>query len=50
MLVVDPTCGSGTTGVSALGYGAYFGGYDLNGSFLELANHRMEQRLNELIE
>ncbi|MBT3447906.1 MAG: site-specific DNA-methyltransferase [Bacteroidetes Order II. Incertae sedis bacterium] len=50
MLVVDPTCGSGTTGVSALGFGAYFGGYDLNDSFLELANHRMEQRLNELME
>ena len=50
MLVVDPTCGSGTTGVSALGYGAYFFGYDLNDSFLELANHRMEQRLNELME
>ena len=48
MLVVDPTCGSGTTGVSALGFGAYFCGYDLNDSFLELANHRMEQRLNEL--
>ena len=50
MLVVDPTCGSGTTGVSALGFGACFCGYDLNDSFLELANHRMEQRLNELME
>ena len=50
MLVVDPTMGSGTTGVSALGFGAYFCGYDPNNSFCELANHRLEQRVHELME
>ena len=48
-LVCDPTCGSGTTGVSAIGFGCYFVGYDLNRSFLEIADERMKQRLGELI-
>ena len=50
MLVVDPTMSSGTTGVSALGFGAYFCGYDPNNLFCELANHRMEQRVHELMD
>lgn len=48
-LVCDPTCGSGTTGVSAIGFGCYFVGYDLNNSFLQLADHRMKERLDQLM-
>ena len=48
-LVVDPMCGSCSTGVSTLGFGCYFVGYDLNRSFLEIGEQRMNQRLDELM-
>lgn len=42
-LVLDPFCGSGTTGEVALKHGRDFVGIDLNEKYLELARQRLEQ-------
>ena len=39
--VLDPFCGSGTTGVVALRHGRSFIGIDLNPEYIELARHRI---------
>ena len=41
-IVLDPFCGSGTTGVAALTLGRKFVGIDLNKDHLELARRRIE--------
>jgi hypothetical protein len=40
-IVLDPFCGSGTTGVVALRHGRSFVGIDLNREYLELARRRI---------
>ena len=50
MLVVDPTAGSGTTGISAMGFGAYFCGYDLNAEFCKLAQRRLDAQYEEFLQ
>jgi len=40
--VLDPFCGSGTTGVAAISHGRAFTGIDNNLEFIELARKRME--------
>jgi len=48
-LVLDPFVGSGTTAVAALRAGRHFVGYDLDRSYIELAEKRLEtERLNLL--
>lgn len=43
--VLDPFCGSGTTGVAALSLGRNFVGIDLSETYLELAKERIEGRI-----
>ena len=43
-VVLDPFCGSGTTGVAALRSGRRFVGYDTDPTYIELARQRMAQR------
>ena len=40
--VLDPFCGSGSTGVACVSLGRNFLGIDLDQSFLELATKRIE--------
>jgi site-specific DNA-methyltransferase (adenine-specific) len=40
-LVLDPFCGSGTTGVAAVGKGRRFVGIDLDGNYLSVAQKRL---------
>lgn len=42
-VVLDPFCGSGTTGVVALRHGRNFIGIDLNPEYCEMARRRIEQ-------
>jgi len=42
-IVLDPFCGSGTTGVAALELGRRFIGIDLSADFLQLAEKRMSR-------
>ncbi len=41
-VVLDPFCGSGTTGVAAVGNGCRFVGMDLNPEYLELTRKRLD--------
>lgn len=41
-VVLDPFCGSGTTGVAAVGNGCRFVGMDLNPEYLELTRRRLD--------
>lgn len=41
-LILDPCCGSGTTGVSALRHGRRFHGIDLSAAYLDVARKRLE--------
>ena len=41
-LVLDPFCGSGTTGVAAVSKGRRFVGFDLDRSYLELTKKRLD--------
>jgi 16S rRNA G966 N2-methylase RsmD len=47
-LVLDPCCGSGTTGVAALSTGRHFAGCDIEAASIESASERLQQqeRLN----
>ena len=45
-LVLDPMCGSGTTGVAAVRHGRRFLGNDLNTVALEVAGKRLEDEIN----
>jgi DNA modification methylase len=47
-LVVDPFCGSGTTAVAALRSGRHFAGYDLDPSYVALAEERVEEERRRL--
>jgi len=42
-MVLDPFCGTGTTGIAALALGRRFTGIDLNPEFAELAAGRLRQ-------
>jgi DNA modification methylase len=46
-LVLDPFCGTGTTGLAALALGRRFTGIDLNPAFAELAADRLRQATND---
>jgi DNA modification methylase len=46
-MVVDPFCGTGTTGLAALALGRRFTGIDLNPAFAELAADRLRQVTND---
>jgi DNA modification methylase len=48
--VIDPFCGSGTTGFVALRHHRRFIGIDLNADYLELARRRIEQTQPMLFE
>ena len=41
--ILDPFCGSGTTGVVAMRYGRDFIGIELNPEYIELAKKRIEK-------
>jgi site-specific DNA-methyltransferase (adenine-specific) len=47
-LVLDPFAGSGTTAVAAVRSGRHFAGYDLDASYIELAEGRVEQERQRL--
>lgn len=42
-IVLDPFCGSGTTGVEALRFGRKFIGIDINKEYLQISQRRMEK-------
>jgi DNA modification methylase len=46
-LVLDPFCGTGTTGLAALALGRRFTGIDLNPAFAELAAERLRQAASQ---
>lgn len=41
--ILDPFCGSGTTGVVAVRYGRKFIGIDVNEEYLEMSKKRLEK-------
>ncbi len=41
-MVLDPFCGSGTTGVAAVSKGRRFVGIDMDPEYLELTKRRLE--------
>jgi site-specific DNA-methyltransferase (adenine-specific) len=43
--VLDPFCGSGTTGVASVSMGRNFVGIDLDETYLEIAKRRIEEKL-----
>ena len=47
-MVLDPFCGSGSTGEMALKLGRIFGGYELNHKFAELSCMRLNKVVDEL--
>ena len=47
-LVLDPFAGSGTTAVAAIRAGRHFVGYDLDATYIELAEGRVEQERRRL--
>lgn len=47
-IILDPFCGSGTTGVAALKHGRKFIGVDQDSSYLEIAKLRINQVLNKV--
>jgi site-specific DNA-methyltransferase (adenine-specific) len=47
-LVLDPFAGSGTTAVAALRAGRHFAGYDLDETYIELAEGRVEEERQRL--
>jgi site-specific DNA-methyltransferase (cytosine-N4-specific) len=46
-MVLDPFCGTGTTGLAALALGRRFTGIDLNPAFAELAAERLRQAASQ---
>lgn len=46
-VVLDPFCGSGTTGVEALRNGRKFIGIDVSEEYLEISRKRLEKVLND---
>jgi DNA modification methylase len=47
-VVLDPFCGSGTACLSALKDGRHYIGYDIEPSYVKLANQRITDHLNQL--
>lgn len=47
-VVLDPFCGSGSTCLSALKDGRHYIGYDIEPSYVKLANQRIKKHLNQL--
>lgn len=46
-IILDPFCGSGTTGVEALKYGCQFIGIDSNEEYIKIAQKRLENVRND---
>lgn len=46
-VVLDPFCGSGTTGVEALQFGRKFIGIDVSEEYLEISKRRLEKVAND---
>ena len=42
-VILDPFCGSGTTGVEAIRYGREFIGIDVSEEYLEISKRRLEK-------
>ena len=47
-LVVDPFCGSGTTGVACLNTGRRFIGYEIDTMYADMAQERLLEHLQKL--
>ena len=47
-VVLDPFCGSGTTGEVAIELGRRFIGYEINSNFVELTNLRLSKKVEEM--
>ena len=45
-IILDPFCGSGTTGVEAVRFGRKFVGIDVNEEYLEISRKRLEKAAN----
>ena len=46
-IVLDPFCGSGTTGVEAIRYGRKFIGIDVSQEYMEISKCRLEKVEND---
>lgn len=46
-VILDPFCGSGTTGVEAVRYRRKFIGIDVNEEYMEISKKRLEKVLND---
>ncbi len=46
-IILDPFCGSGTTGVEAVKYGRKFIGIDVSEEYMEISKKRLEKVLND---
>lgn len=46
-VILDPFCGSGTTGVEAVIYGRKFIGIDVSEEYMEISKKRLEKVLND---
>ena len=46
-VVLDPFCGSGTTGVEAVRFGRKFIGIDVSEEYLEISKRRLEKVAND---
>ena len=46
-VILDPFCGSGTTGVAAKKYGRYFIGIDNCEEYLQITQKRLEKVMND---
>lgn len=46
-VILDPFCGSGTTGVEAVKYGRKFIGIDVSEKYMEISKKRLEKVLND---
>lgn len=46
-VILDPFCGSGTTGVESVRYGRKFIGIDVSEEYMEISKKRLEKVLND---
>ena len=46
--MLDPFCGSGTTGDVSMELGRRFIGYEINSNFVELSNLRLSKKIKEM--
>ena len=46
-IILDPFCGSGTTGVEALKYGRKFIGIEINEEYMAISKRRLERVVND---